>query len=396
MSIEVVIPGVGESITEVLLAAWIKKDGETVKLDEELCELESEKATVNLPSPAAGVLKITIPEGSTIAVGTVIGAIEEAAVGAAVAAAPAAKASAANDNGGPVAMPSAEKLAAASGVDLSTVSGTGKGGRILKEDVQNAQAAPAPVKSASPAPVPPVQPVHMGSNGHDRVVAMSPLRKTIARRLVEAQQTAAILTTFNEIDMGPVMALRKKYQDKFQEKYGIKVGFMSFFVKASVEALKAFPAVNAEIRGTDIVYKDFYDIGIAVGGGKGLVVPVVRGADRLSFSQVEQVISDFGKRAQKNAITMEELQGGTFSISNGGVYGSLMSTPILNPPQSGILGLHKIMDRAMVVDGQCVPRPMMFVALSYDHRLVDGREAVGFLVKIKELMEDPTRMLLEV
>lgn len=396
MSIQLLIPSLGESVSEALLAAWLKNDGDTVGVDEPLAEVESEKATVMLPSPAAGVLKITVAAGTTVKVGDLVGTVATngaAPAAAAKAAAPAAPAPAEKPVGAGV-MPAAARLAKDTGVDTTTVQGTGKGGRVSKEDVARAAAQPpaAPLTPMTPAP----SPVVATAPGAERTVPMSPLRRTIAQRLVQAQQTAAILTTFNEVDMSATMALRKKYQDRFVEKYGIKLGFMSFFVKAAVEALKAYPAVNAEIRGTDMIFKDHYDIGVAVGGGKGLVVPVIRRADALGFAQVEKAIADFGKRAQANAIAMDELSGGTFTISNGGVYGSMMSTPILNPPQSGILGLHNIVDRAVVRDGLVVARPMMYLALSYDHRMVDGREAVSFLVRIKELIEDPSRLFLEV
>jgi 2-oxoglutarate dehydrogenase E2 component (dihydrolipoamide succinyltransferase) len=290
-------------------------------------------------------------------------------------------------------MPSAKRVMAQAGLSAEQVEGTGPGGRILKEDALRGEAEPPPVARA-PA-VPSVQtPAQPGQD--EEVVAMSPMRRRIAERLVQSQQTAALLTTFNEIDMTAVMALRKEYQPKFLEKYGIKLGFMSFFLKAAVEALKLIPEVNAEIRGTDVIYKNFYDIGVAVGGGRGLVVPVIRGADRMGFADVELKIAELGKRAMDNKLTLDELVGGTFTISNGGVYGSLMSTPIVNPPQSGILGLHAIQDRPVARDGQVVIRPMMYVALTYDHRIVDGREAVTFLKRIKECIEDPTRILLEV
>ncbi len=396
MSIQLLIPSLGESVSEALLAAWLKNDGDTVAVDEPLAEVESEKATVMLPSPAAGVLKIAVAAGTTVKVGDLVGSVATngaAPAASAKATAPAAPAPAEKPGGGGV-MPAAARLAQDTGVDTTTVQGTGKGGRVSKEDVARAATQPpaAPLTPMTPVPSPAVA----TAPGAERTVPMSPLRRTIAQRLVQAQQTAAILTTFNEVDMSATMALRKKYQDRFVEKYGIKLGFMSFFVKAAVEALKAFPAVNAEIRGTDMIFKDHYDIGVAVGGGKGLVVPVIRRAETLGFAQVEKAIADFGKRAQANAITMEELSGGTFTISNGGVYGSMMSTPILNPPQSGILGLHNITDRAVVREGLVVARPMMYLALSYDHRMVDGREAVSFLVRIKELIEDPSRLFLEV
>jgi 2-oxoglutarate dehydrogenase E2 component (dihydrolipoamide succinyltransferase) len=291
-------------------------------------------------------------------------------------------------------MPSAKRAAAQAGLEPSAVPGTGPGGRVLKEDVQRAAAAPAP--APKPGPVQASAPIPVGGERTEEIVPMSPMRKRIAERLVESQQTAALLTTFNEIDMGAVMALRKEYQPQFQEKYGIKLGFMSFFVKAAVEALKLIPGVNGEIRDNSIVYRNYYDIGVAVGGGKGLVVPVIRNTERLGFAQVEQAIADFARRARDNKLQLGELQGGTFTISNGGIYGSLLSTPIINPPQSGILGLHAIQERPVAIDGQVVVRPMMYIALTYDHRLVDGREAVTFLKRIKECVEQPSRILLEV
>jgi len=293
----------------------------------------------------------------------------------------------------PVLMPAARRAAQESGADVSQIQGSGRGGRVLKEDVVGG--ARAAVAQAPPRLEVAPQPAR-ASGERERRVTMSPLRKRIAERLLQAQSSAAILTTFNEVDMGAVMALRKKYQDKFSEKHGIKLGFMSFFVKAVVEALRAFPSVNAEISGDDIVYKEFYDIGVAVGGGKGLVVPVIRNADQLGFAEVEKTIGELAGRAKNNKLSLEDMNGGTFSITNGGIYGSMLSTPILNPPQSSILGMHNIQDRAMVRDGQVVVRPMMYLALSYDHRLVDGREAVSFLVRVKECIEDPERLLLEV
>jgi 2-oxoglutarate dehydrogenase E2 component (dihydrolipoamide succinyltransferase) len=299
------------------------------------------------------------------------------------------------------AAPSARRAIAESGLSIAEVKGSGRGGRISKQDVDRAlqeRSEPSPVSASAPAIAPLEAPADapLAGAARERVVPMSPLRKTVARRLVEAQNTAAILTTFNEIDMSNVLGLRERYQERFQKQHGIKLGFMSFFVKAAIEALKAFPALNAEIRGADIVYKDHYDIGVAVGGGKGLVVPVVRDADRLSFAELEGAIGELAVRARDNKLVMRDLEGGTFSISNGGVYGSMMSTPILNPPQSGILGLHAIQKRAVVQGDAVVVRPMMYVALSYDHRIVDGREAVQFLVKVKECVEDPDRILLEI
>jgi 2-oxoglutarate dehydrogenase E2 component (dihydrolipoamide succinyltransferase) len=428
MAVEMKVPSFGESVSEVVIASWLKHEGDVVKVDESLAELESDKATVELPAPSAGkITQLLKQDGESALVGEVIGYIDETA--AATAATPAAEAPepvaappspplgheqpAAGSNGAPAGtplvkaapklMPAAERLMAERGLTPADMVGlgSGPGGRVLKEDVLRAPAQAGGAGMARPGQTQAgASPSHAAGH-HDNgaledIVPMSPIRKKIAARLVEAQQEMAILTTFNEIDMGNVMALRKQYQDQFVAKHGVKLGFMSFFVKAAVDALKQFPQVNAEIRGGDIVYKNYYDIGIAVGGGKGLVVPVLRGAERMSFAETELAIADFGKRAQENKLALEEFTGGTFTISNGGVYGSLMSTPIINPPQVAILGLHAIQERAVVRDGQIVARPMMYVALSYDHRLVDGRESVTFLRRIKECMEDPARMLVEV
>ncbi|HZZ84376.1 MAG TPA: 2-oxoglutarate dehydrogenase complex dihydrolipoyllysine-residue succinyltransferase [Anaeromyxobacteraceae bacterium] len=413
MSVELRVPSIGESITQATIGTWLKKEGEPVKADEPVVEVESEKATVALPAPVSGVLaKVLKQPGDTVNVGEVIGLLDEGAVAAAgpganpapragapaagsaapapkppappaAAPSPAPAPAAAHPAHRPPLPPSARRLLAENGLTADAFQG---GAALRKEDLRRAL-------ERGPAPAPAAPPV---AGDRERVVAMTPLRRTVARRLVEAQHTAAILTTFNEADLSRVMALREKHQPAFTERHGVKLGFMSFFVKAAVEALRAFPAVNAEVRGESILYKDHYDIGVAVGGGKGLVVPVVRDADRLSFAEVELAIAGLSKKARENRISMEDLQGGTFTISNGGIYGSLLSTPILNPPQSGILGLHKIEPRAVVRDGQVVVRPMMFLALSYDHRLVDGREAVSFLVRVKECIEDPERLLLEV
>jgi 2-oxoglutarate dehydrogenase E2 component (dihydrolipoamide succinyltransferase) len=403
MSIELKVPAVGESITEVEIGEWLKPEGATVAKDENVVTLESEKATVELPSPVAGkISKILKQKGQTAAVGEVIGYLDEVAAGAAKPAetkpAPAAKepAGAAQPKkveaeAKPFVMPAAEREMAAQKVKLEDVQGTGPGGRVLKEDVQRAAAQPKAEPQKPTAP----QPATAGAR-EEQVVPMTPLRRAVAKHLVEAQQNAALLTTFNEIDMSAVMSLRKEYQEAFQAKYGIKLGFMSFFVKAAIDALKLIPQVNAEIRGNNIVYHNYFDIGVAIGGGKGLVVPVIRNAERLSFAEIELAIAEFGKRAKDNKLKPDELQGGTFTISNGGVYGSLLSTPIVNPPQSGILGLHAIQERPIALQGQVVIRPMMYIALTYDHRIVDGREAVTFLKRIKETVEAPTRMLLEV
>jgi len=418
MSLELKVPGIGESIQEATVGLWKKAEGDFVSVDEPLVEIESEKATLEVPSPGAGVLKkILRKQGDTVTIGEVLAEIDDAAKpdgksadkakaksangekakpapAAAAPAAPVADAPSADSaavRGGPA----ARRLMAETGLAAQDVSGSGRGGRIQTQDVVRAldeRKAPAPVATRPTTPsLPP-----SADEGQERIVPMTPLRKTIARRLVEAKNTAAMLTTFNEIDMSNVLALREKYQERFTKQHGVKLGFMSFFVKAAIEGLRSFPAVNAEIRGTDIVYKDHYDIGVAVGGGKGLVVPVVREADRLSFADLEKTIAGLAVRAKENKLQMAELEGGTFTISNGGIYGSMMSTPILNPPQSGILGLHAIQKRAIVVDDAIVIRPMMYVALSYDHRLVDGREAVQFLVRVKDCIETPERILLEI
>lgn len=385
-TIELRVPEIGESITEVQIGAWLRSEGSTVNKDEPLVEIESDKATVEFPAPSAGVIRrILKNRGEQAAVGDVIAILEEAAT------------SASASSPAPTAAP-AKKEEKAGGKSAAAASPTPK-------------AAPAPEAKASPmpTPVPAVKPaasaaattpspaaaVNSSAGANEEAVPMSPIRKRIAQRLVEAQSNAALLTTFNEVDMTAVKGMREKYQPQFQEKFGIKLGFMSFFVKAVVEGLKMIPAVNAEVRGTNIIYKNHYDIGVAVGGGKGLVVPVIRNADRMSFAEIEKTIADFGRRAKENKIALDELEGGTFTISNGGIYGSLLSTPIVNPPQSGILGLHAIQERPVALNGQVLIRPMMYVALTYDHRIVDGREAVTFLKQVKELMEDPARMLLE-
>jgi 2-oxoglutarate dehydrogenase E2 component (dihydrolipoamide succinyltransferase) len=447
MAVELVVPKVGESITEVQIVEWLKKEGDRVERDGNLAVIETDKATVELPAPVAGVLsKILKPKGSVAKVGEVIGYIEEGAAGAAPAA-PTAEAAAKTEAGktgsamnfGPetgkisvikkeegkkeagsaapkpeaksalaapaapgaapsstaataaTVMPAAARALAESGLKAADVQATGPGNRLLKEDVLKAvdAKANAPVApAAAPAPA-------AGSRSEE-AVPMSMLRRKVAERLVQAQQTAALLTTFNEVDMTEMMELRKRHQDAFVKKYGIKLGFMSFFVKAAAEALKQIPQINAEIRGNEIIYKHYYDIGVAVGGGKGLVVPVLRNVESMGFAQVELAIADLAKRAQANSLKLEELQGGTFTISNGGVYGSLLSTPIVNPPQSGVLGMHAIQDRPVAREGQVVIRPMMYVALTYDHRIVDGREAVTFLKRIKDALEDPARILLEI
>lgn len=403
MAIELKVPSVGESITEVVIGQWLKQEGERVAKDEPLVEIETDKATLEVPAPEAGTLvKVLKGAGENAAVSEVIAWLEPGGQPAADAAGPQPLAqeqpspAEAKPAAPPRVMPSAQRLLAEHGLKAEEVTASGPGGRLLKEDVQrHLTAAPPRPQTAVPAiEAPPARPV-VGER-EEEVVPMSPLRRRIAERLVAAQQTAALLTTFNEIDMSEVIALRKTYQEAFMERYGIRLGFMSFFVKAAIDALKLIPQLNAEIRGNDIVYKNYYDIGVAVSAKKGLVVPVIRDADRLSFAELERAIADFAKRANDNKLTPEELQGGTFTISNGGVFGSLMSTPIVNPPQSGVLGMHAIQERPVALGGQVVIRPMMYVALTYDHRIVDGREAVTFLKRIKEAVEKPARMLLEV
>ena len=449
MAIELKVPSVGESITEVQIGQWLKPAGQFARAQESLVEIETDKATMELPAPASGVVtKVLKQQGERATVGEVIGYFEERAAADATAAP---KPAAAPQSQGatkpaPPAPPAATPTAAASttettharaqqetrvmpaaaraldehGLSVDQVEATGPGGRLLKEDVERratrgpaaaerapqqqpapSAKAPAPQSEAprpAPAPVPaaPAAAQIVPGSRNERVRPMSLIRERIAERLVAAQQNAALLTTFNEIDMSAVMALRKEHGEAFRERYGVKLGFMSFFIKAAVDALTQFPEVNAEIRGRDIVYHDYYDIGVAVGGGRGLVVPVLRNAELMKFSDIELAIADFARRAAENKLELSELQGGTFTISNGGVYGSLLSTPIVNPPQSGILGLHGIQERPIAHEGQVVIRPMMYVALTYDHRLIDGREAVTFLRRIKDLIEDPARLLLDV
>jgi 2-oxoglutarate dehydrogenase E2 component (dihydrolipoamide succinyltransferase) len=413
---EIRVPTLGESVTEATIGRWFKQPGEPVAADEPLVELETDKVTIEVPAPAAGTLaEILAKDGDTVAPGALLGQIKEGA-GApaakpAAASAPAAKtappakpaparsptAAKAPPADAPVA-PSVRKLAAEHGIEPSTVPGSGRDGRVTKgdmlEEIERRALAPTPVPQPA-APLAVRAPSAPDDAAREERVRMSRLRQTIARRLKEAQSTAAMLTTFNEVDMTSVMALRGEYKELFEKKHGVKLGFMGFFVRACVQALKDIPAVNAEIDGSDIIYKNYYHIGVAVGTEKGLVVPVVRDADRLSLAEIEKTIADFGRRARDGALKIEEMQGGTFTISNGGVYGSLMSTPILNAPQSGILGMHKIQERPMVVDGAIKPRAMMYLALSYDHRIVDGREAVTFLVRVKEILEDPSRLVLD-
>jgi 2-oxoglutarate dehydrogenase E2 component (dihydrolipoamide succinyltransferase) len=426
MPIELKVPEVGESITEVMVGQWKKREGDVVVTDEAVVEIESDKATVELPAPTNGtIVRILKGSGEKAVVGEVIGYLEAVAAGAQPpgggASPPVGTVVGVSRKDGrtdigsvervapatpPRVMPAAQRVLGEAGLPATAATGTGPGGRVTKADASAAAAAarvaPAPARPAAPlTPAAPaagqgLAPQSPRGSREERPVLISPIRRRIAERLVEAQQQAALLTTFNEVDMSGVMALRAKFKDAFQERHGAKLGFMSFFVRAVVEALRAVPQVNAEFRDPHVVYRDYCDIGIAVGGGKGLVVPVLRNAESLSFAQIEAGIADFARRAGENKIKLEELQGGTFTISNGGVYGSLLSTPIVNPPQSGILGLHAIQDRPVAVNGQVVIRPMMYIALTYDHRLVDGREAVTFLRRVKETVEDPGRLLLEV
>lgn len=402
MAIELKVPTVGESITEVFIGSWLKKEGDTVRQDEPVVEIETDKATLEVPSPVNGrIVKLLKQPGDSATIDEVIAQLEEGGVAedtapAAAEAAPQeatpapAAAGSGSQTGGHV-MPAAAKLAAESGLDTSQVSGSGPGGRVLKEDVQAASRQPQTGENREAAADDAAAP-----GRREEAVRMSPLRRTIAARLVESQQTAAILTTFSEADMSAVMNLRKEFRDVFEKKHGVRLGFMSFFIKAVIDALQQIPQLNAEVRDDTIVYRNYYDIGVAVSTPKGLVVPVVRNAETQGFAELEKKIGDFGQRAQANRITPDELQGGTFTISNGGVFGSLLSTPIINPPQSGVLGMHSIQERPIAVNGEVVIRPMMYLALSYDHRIVDGREAVTFLKRVKDTIENPTRILLEV
>ncbi len=426
MATEIRVPALGESVTEAIVGKWFKNAGDSVNVDEPLVELETDKVTVEVPAPVSGVLgEIKVTEGTTVAVGTVLGAISNGAgakpakaaavptppkaaapspAAAKAAPAPAAK----SDKRDMPPSPAARKALADAGLDADAVSGSGKRGQVLKEDVAAAQskppekAAPAAAaavpQGAAPMPVP-VQhlrvPSVVNDGAREERVRMTRLRQTIAQRLKDAQNTAAILTTFNDVDMSAVMKLRSEYKELFEKRHGIKLGFMGFFVKACLQALREIPAVNAEIDGDEIIYKNYYHIGVAVGTARGLVVPVVREADRMGLAEIEAQITDFGKRARDGKLGIEDMQGGTFTITNGGVYGSLLSTPILNAPQSGILGMHRIEERPVVRDGQVVARPMMYLALSYDHRIVDGKEAVAFLVRVKECLEEPQRFILE-
>lgn len=416
--IEVKVPAVGESVTEVTIASWSKKDGDAVALDEVLCELESDKATFELPAEAAGTLRIVAQAGETLPIGALIAKIEVGAGASAAPApaspqpatsAPATEAPASNGQNGYAAhypSPAAAKILDEKGVNAQAVQGTGVGGRITKEDAQKATPAPAQPaatptpapaaqKPSAPAPAPAPAPVATGGSRNQRREKMTSLRRTIARRLVAVKNETAMLTTFNEVDMKPIMDLRNKYKDKFKEKQGVGLGFMSFFTKAVCIALKDFPAVNAQIDGEQIVYNDFCDISVAVSTERGLVVPVIRNAEQLSFAGIEKEIVRLAGLARDNKLTIEQMTGGTFTITNGGVFGSMLSTPIINAPQSAILGMHNIVERPVVVDGQIVIRPIMYLALSYDHRIIDGKESVSFLVRVKQILEDPARILFD-
>ncbi len=405
---DVMVPSLGESVSEATVSTWFKKAGDTVKVDEMLCELETDKVSVEVPSPVSGVLaEILAPEGTTVAANARLAIVTEGAAAAIPAKAAEPKSVAAAAVGSPGAgpetvttrndvenAPSAKKAMAEAGLSADQVQGTGRDGRVMKEDVARAASA-APV-AAAPAPAAiPRAPVPADDAAREERVKMTRLRATIARRLKDAQNTAAMLTTYNEVDMSGIMGLRNEYKDIFEKKHGVKLGFMSFFVKACTHALKEIPEVNAEIDGQDVVYKNYVHMGVAVGTPSGLVVPVVRDADQMGFAAIEKKIAELGLRARDGKLSMAEMQGGSFTISNGGVYGSLMSSPILNPPQSGILGMHKIQDRPVVIAGQIVIRPMMYLALSYDHRVVDGKGAVTFLVRVKEALEDPRRLLMD-
>jgi 2-oxoglutarate dehydrogenase E2 component (dihydrolipoamide succinyltransferase) len=406
---EIRVPTLGESVTEATIGRWFKKAGDAVAVDEPLVELETDKVTIEVPAPSAGVLgEIAAKDGETVAVGALLGQINEGAGGAKPAAAAPAKAAApaaASAAAAPKAVaadaplaPSVRKLSAESGIDAATVPGSGKDGRVTKGDmlaaIEKAASAPTPVNQPA-ASVQVRAPSPADDAAREERVKMTRLRQTIARRLKDVQNTAAMLTTFNEVDMTHIMAMRTQYKDVFEKKHGSKLGFMGFFTKAVVQGLKDIPAVNAEIDGTDLIYKNYYHIGVAVGTDKGLVVPVVRDCDNKSISDIEKSIADFGRRARDGQLKIDEMQGGTFTITNGGIYGSLMSTPILNAPQSAILGMHKIQERPMVVGGKVEVRPMMYLALSYDHRVIDGKEAVTFLVRVKESLEDPARLVLD-
>jgi 2-oxoglutarate dehydrogenase E2 component (dihydrolipoamide succinyltransferase) len=398
---DVMVPALGESVSEATVSTWFKKVGDSVKQDEMLCELETDKVSVEVPSPVSGVLtEILAPEGTTVDAKARLAIVAEGAAGA-TPAAPAAKVEAPKAAPAPTAKdvenaPAAKKAMAEAGLSPDQVQGSGRDGRVMKEDVARAAASVTAAATATPAPAAiPRAPVPADDAAREERVKMTRLRATIARRLKDAQNTAAMLTTYNEVDMSGIMELRNTYKDAFEKKHGVKMGFMSFFVKACTHALKEVPEVNAEIDGQDIVYKNYVHMGVAVGTPSGLVVPVLRDADQMGFATIEKKIAELGIRARDGKLSMAEMQGGSFTISNGGVYGSLMSSPILNPPQSGILGMHKIQDRPVVVNGQIVIRPMMYLALSYDHRIVDGKGAVTFLVRVKEALEDPRRLLMD-
>jgi 2-oxoglutarate dehydrogenase E2 component (dihydrolipoamide succinyltransferase) len=415
---EIRVPTLGESVTEATIGRWFKKAGDAVAVDEPLVELETDKVTIEVPAPSAGTLsEIAAKDGETVAVGALLGQINDGAAGAAAkpaaapakaaapaapspppaAAAPAAAAQKAPPTDAPLA-PSVRKISAESGIDAATVPGSGKDGRVTKGDmlaaIEKAASAPMPVNQPAAA-VQVRAPSPADDAAREERVKMTRLRQTIARRLKEVQNTAAMLTTFNEVDMSHIMAMRAQYKDVFEKKHGIKLGFMGFFTKACVQALKDIPAANAEIDGTDLIYKNYYHIGVAVGTDRGLVVPVVRDCDQRSIAEIEKSIADYGRRARDGQLKIDEMQGGTFTITNGGIYGSLMSTPILNAPQSAILGMHKIQDRPVAIGGKVEIRPMMYLALSYDHRVIDGKDAVTFLVRVKESLEDPARLVLD-
>lgn len=395
---EIKVPSVGESVVEALIGKWLKKSGETVAKDEAICELETDKITFNLQADVSGVLKQLVPEGETVKIGTIIGSIEEVSAEAAAPLSQPVKPA-----GQPLSSPSARKLAAEREIDIATISGSGNRGVVTAGDVGKSVAsekleiaAVHSVHSEEPLPynASTITESRAPTPG-ERRIPMTPIRKRIAERLLAARQQTAMLTTFNEVDMSRVVEIRSKHKEQMKERHGVALGFMSFFVKSCCEALREFPAINARIDGSDIVYHDFYDIGIAIGGEKGLVVPVLKGADRLHFWEIEKGIADFGQKIRENRLAIADLEGGTFTISNGGVYGSMLSTPIINPPQSGVLGMHAIQDRAVVRSGEIVIRPMMYLALSYDHRIIDGREAVQFLKRVKELIEEPEELFLE-
>lgn len=409
MSLEIKVPPVGESITEVVLSRWVKNDGEFVEMDEIIAELESDKATFELTAEKAGTLKIVASEGDTLEIGAVVCSIEEGGAAPAKEAkeeAPKADAPAADKAAAPVAekeskdsyasgtpSPAAGKILAEKGVDAASVKGTGVDGRITKEDANNAQASKPAAKAEAPKAT---APAPVAGSRNERAEKMSPLRKTVAKRLVAVKNETAMLTTFNEVNMKPIMDLRAKYKDQFKEKHGVGLGFMSFFTKAVCEAAKDFPAVNARIEGDQIIYNDFVDVSIAVSAPKGLVVPIIRNAESMSLAQIEKTVIELATKARDSKLTIEEMTGGTFTITNGGVFGSMMSTPIINAPQSAILGMHNIIERPIAENKEVVIRPMMYIALSYDHRIIDGRESVGFLVRVKQLLEDPARLLLGV